>query len=596
MDVRCDGCDTLYHLSPAHAGLGFQCDVCHHSLTVPAPSAASSGALFLVCAACEKGFSVPAEKEAPVVVCPHCGAEVDLCQGGETLVMQGAGEEEAGGEPEPLVEAAGAPAAPTPPPRKQRAIGGYHLEEHLARTPLGSIYRAEQVALRRQVAVYLLRPELARNPAGHEAFLANARKAAGLVHPGIARVYDVGAEGDAAYMVSEFVQGDTLEARMARSELLSFVEVGRIGAEACRALAAAHASRILHFGLAPANIALTRRGEARLLHFGITRALFAGNGGLPTTMETPVFAPEQLARGECDARTDLFALGVTLFAALVGSFPYTAEEIRRAAAGKTPPPAPALREMLPDAPQLLGRVLERLVALRPADRPAGANETAVEFESFARSGEAASTSSAPPLERPSKRRYKRFRTDMEVNVEPADLDESTRQAHFASLRDLSENGAFVATESPLPPGTFVHMEFALEGTTARVKALGLVRWVNPEGAQQGMGVQFLEVSTRNRRSLNRYVDSRAASETAQSLAVTALHKQVLRFLVRHWGEEVPIQRMMQGTGAGRTLFDRTIDDFQRSGLVEREGDRVRCLRPESDALNAAIDQLLQGSR
>lgn len=610
MDARCDGCGTLYHLSPVHAGLAYRCCLCRHEMRVPAVApAGAQGSMFLVCAFCREGFAVSASDGDGVVRCPHCDKVVDLGEDGETLVV-GATFLDAELVTTGL-ELGNQPASPPPQekgdePAGGRTLGGYRLFSTIGCTPLGMLYQGEQVALRRKVAVYVLHKNLAADAKCLEVFLAQARRAAALVHPNIARVYDVDTDGEVHYMVSELVKGDALEALIHARSFLDPQTVGQVGAQAARALAAAHEQGVLHYGFSPANLFVDQRQETRVLHFGITRALFAGRAAqeqlAQMRQERCLLAPEQFAGQVQDPRVDLYGLGVTLYAGLTGSYPYTLAELEQVRRGRHTPRPPNLEHIVPDMPPVLSRIIGRLIQLHPAGRPGTAAEVAVELEAYVRGADtspeaAAHAASGLRLAPPAKRRYKRFRIDMGVEIQPVELSEEFRRSTLAKLENVSENGAFVLSERPLPVGTFVNLEFSLEGSGTRVRVLGLVRWVDDQPGNVGMGVQFLEVSTPDRNHLNRYVDKRTALETVQGLAVTGLHKSVLRYLAQHWGEDVSLARMMQGTGASRVLFDRVLKDFAEAGLVEvLPGGFCRCLTPEAEALRTAIDQWLRSSR
>lgn len=603
MDIRCENCDTLYHLNSAHAGYAFRCEICRAGMTVPAGASADlSGALYVVCAECGHGYTAGADAGADVDggsgVCPACGASMDLDAFGATIAMGGASSlAEELAEAAPEQPALPEEAAPAP---GGKLVGGYRLEAILARTALGTICRGEQVTLGRMVAVYLLAPQLASRPACAEAFLSEARRAAGLVHPNIARVYDV-AQEPSPFVVSELVPGITLGEKIASGDELSLEEVMTLGAEVARGLAAAHARRAAHGGLNPASVFLTDEGEVRVQHFGIARALHQSPALVnPDCGEWLYLAPECLAGGAPDPRSDLYGLGAVLYGALTGSPPLEAEGLARCRKGRYPDPPPPLAQVASQVAPAVSTLVEGLLATLPEERPGSAAEIAVQLESLAEAPPAGSRPAVAPairqLGRAERRRYKRFRADMDVNVQEARLEEADRRQQIAKLHDVSENGAFIATQDPLEPGTFVDLAFTLEGTNTRVQVLGLVRWQDHTPGQVGMGVQFLEVSTGDRRHLNRMVDRQAATEAVQSLAGSAIHRHILKFLMGHWDEEASLEQMMHGTGASRALFERAMKDFEKAGLIERDGPVLYCARPRNEAVEDALEDLYYSSR
>ncbi|MFH0910812.1 MAG: protein kinase, partial [Planctomycetota bacterium] len=262
-----------------------------------------------MCQACRRGFTV--ERLGPgasAVRCPYCGREVDPYHGGETVVMS------ASSIPLPETAKAGLFTAETVVlPRDSRPalrasgsmIAGYRLEAVLTRTPLGTVYEAEQVNLHRRVSLYQLEEGLARDPVRAEAFLSEARKAAALVHPHIAAIYHVERDRETYFVVSELVRGESFFTRFQEQRLLRPRETVQYGAAIARSLAAAHAQEVCHWSLSPVNVFLDARGSVRVTNFAIARALFAGKDAPPRAdfgAFGPCIAPEILAGGPATAR------------------------------------------------------------------------------------------------------------------------------------------------------------------------------------------------------------------------------------------------------------------------------------------------------
>ncbi|HZB59703.1 MAG TPA: serine/threonine-protein kinase, partial [Actinomycetota bacterium] len=148
----------------------------------------------------------------------------------------------------------------------------YRLGERLAGGGMGSVYRAVDESLGRPVAVKVLRRELADEPAFLERFRREARAAAGLSHPGVAGVYDYGELGGSAFIVMELVEGETLAERIAARGRLPWSEAFALGEQVARALAAAHAHRLVHRDVKPGNILIGPGGRAKVTDFGIAKA------------------------------------------------------------------------------------------------------------------------------------------------------------------------------------------------------------------------------------------------------------------------------------------------------------------------------------
>jgi serine/threonine-protein kinase len=602
MKVVCANCGMEYQIGDAYAGQAYHCHLCRHPIE-PCDARKPCGKsdtkhIYLVCSFCSHNFGVPISLQSGSVRCPSCGKDVSLAVAGDTLAMDatdtfapllGTVEETAGNQFLPAVN--------DEPLDSRLHIGKYRLDNIIGHTPLGVIYAGHQSVLQRDVAIYLLADELAGTDA-QDVFLQEARRAAGLVHPHIARVYDVDSLDDKHFMVSELVQGESLEQRIQDGKLLTVDEVAHVGMQVADALAAAHAADFVHANVSPANILFDGKGDARVLHFGIARALASQKAGAGEGNVRLLLAPEQHLGLPIDTRTDIFGLGVTLYIALTGALPYNALEIQQIVQRKSVPRPPDIKHLCPDLPKPLAQLMRTMLQIRADDRLQSATAVVEVFDNYLHGH----LEEEEPEEElflaasAHKRRYRRFRTDMDVAIETVALADAEKQEYFSKIGNLSENGAFILTDNPLPERSFVNMSFRLENSNTKVHVLGLVRWVDTTPGQMGMGIQFLEVSTQDRNNINNYVDQRSATDVLNSLTSTHLHKAALKTLVNHWGRSLSISRLMQGTGVGRGMFEGVLQDFVAAGLVRVDGDEIFSLQPESDALCDAVLNSLRGVR
>ena len=253
----------------------------------------------------------------------------------------------------------------------------------LGRGGMGVTYRATERTLHRSVALKVI--DTHGSDAVRERFLREARAAAALRHPNVAGVFRFGAlaNGDRCYCAMELVEGETLEALVRRDGPLKLESGLEIATQVTRALVAAAERGLVHRDLKPANIMLTpsesspAKVEVKVIDFGLAKASRDGAGEMELTrgefVGTPAFAsPEQFAGGSIDARTDIYALGVTLWFALTGRLPFagrTIDEIREHQAQDNLPLA-QLREV----PRRVGELLRSCLALDPAERPPSARE------------------------------------------------------------------------------------------------------------------------------------------------------------------------------------------------------------------------------
>ncbi len=219
------------------------------------------------------------------------------------------------------------------PPNAALLGDRYALRAKLGVGGAGVVWRADDLVLDRTVAVKLLHPEVAQDPRTRARFLSEASSAAQLTHPNVVVVYDIGREGGRDYLVMEHVDGVPLD-RLLTGEPFGSDAVASLGRQLAAALGAAHANRLVHRDVKPANVLVTVDGVAKIADFGIAQALGDAAARLTTpghVMGTARYlAPEQLRDAPVDARSDVYALGLVLHEALTGTPPFgtgTAVEI-----------------------------------------------------------------------------------------------------------------------------------------------------------------------------------------------------------------------------------------------------------------------------
>jgi eukaryotic-like serine/threonine-protein kinase len=258
--------------------------------------------------------------------------------------------------------------------------GRYRLTDRIAAGGMGEVWRGEDVLLNRAVAVKLL----PTGRAGDESFLARfraeARYAASLSHPGIARVYDYGesAEFGGAYLILELVNGEPLSAILARAGRLSPDPTLDIVSQAARALDAAHQAGIVHRDIKPGNLLVAGGGTTKITDFGIATAVRAAQASHLTetgmVMGTAMYvSPEQATGAPVDASSDIYSLGVVAYECLAGHVPFMASEPLAIAYAHKHAPVPALP---PDVPPPVADLVYDMLAKTPAGRPASARVVA----------------------------------------------------------------------------------------------------------------------------------------------------------------------------------------------------------------------------
>jgi Tol biopolymer transport system component len=214
-------------------------------------------------------------------------------------------------------------------------LGPYEILAAVGAGGMGEVYRARDTRLGRVVAIKVLSDDVSADPARRQRFEHEARTAGSLNHPNLLTVFDVGSENGASYLVTEFVEGESLRALINRGPV-SARRIAEMGAQIAAGLAAAHAADIIHRDLKPDNIMLDRDGRIRILDFGLAkiRSRAAARTDANETDTTPLtdpgtvmgtvvyMSPEQVRGAEVDPRSDIFSLGIVLYELAAGKRPF----------------------------------------------------------------------------------------------------------------------------------------------------------------------------------------------------------------------------------------------------------------------------------
>lgn len=274
------------------------------------------------------------------------------------------------------VLAAPGPAAAGPAPDVAASLATrYEVLDSLGEGGMGLVYRVRDRETTEILALKLLRPEIARDPAMMERFKDEIRLARRITHKNVCRIYDFNRVDDLAYITMEFVDGESLRAYLKRAGKLTPERTIDLARQIAAGLGEAHAQGVVHRDLKPDNVILARDGLVKLMDFGIARALGANTTTTQTVIGTPGYmAPEQSQGKAVDLRTDLYALGLILYECLTG---------RRAFAGATPVevalkqikerPVPP-RQLLSATPPHLEAIVMRCLEKEPPRRFASAAE------------------------------------------------------------------------------------------------------------------------------------------------------------------------------------------------------------------------------
>lgn len=261
------------------------------------------------------------------------------------------------------------PATPTP----SIEIAGFNLNGILGEGGFGAVYRAEDVTLRRKVAIKLLHERALAREGAVDGFLSEAKALASIQDDHVIAIYQVGQSGGRPFLVMPLLAGETLATRIERNGALPIAEVFRIGRETASGLAAIHAKGLVHRDLKPANIWLeAETHRVKVLDLGLAHDPRMSNEMIAGT--PPYMSPEQANAAPLDYRSDLFSLGAILYECATGRRAFSKSSVLDTlrALREEEPIAPSKAN--PAVPDRLSFVIEQLLKKTPGDRPASAEE------------------------------------------------------------------------------------------------------------------------------------------------------------------------------------------------------------------------------
>jgi len=285
--------------------------------------------------------------------------------------------------------------APQPTPSRATALTGtiagrFLIMKLLGAGGMGQVYQAQDIKLKRVVAIKRMAPRLQQNDQDRRRFLREAQQASALNHPNIAGIYDVIEEQGEIFLVMEYIEGIPLRAMMHGKKALSNEEFFRLTAQGLEGLNAAHEKGILHGDIKPENIMLTPEGRVKVLDFGVARRFSLGRADDATmTMETlgasgmsgtPAYmAPEVLMQKPYDGRADLFSLGLVCYEMLGGAQPFETDSIAGTLASVLHTEPPPIEQINPKVSPSVSSVIQTMLAKDPAQRYSTARDVLIDL-------------------------------------------------------------------------------------------------------------------------------------------------------------------------------------------------------------------------
>jgi predicted Ser/Thr protein kinase len=251
-------------------------------------------------------------------------------------------------------------------------LGPYEVRGKIGSGGMGVVYLGWDSRLNRQVAIKTLWPALAESTEARERFMREARAAAAVSHPNVTQIYDIGDDQGRVYFAMEYMDGRSLQQMLIDRGALPPAEVVAIARQAAAGLKAAAERGIIHRDVKPSNLVLNEDGTLKITDFGLAKQQVADT---KLTMEgqfvgTPDYiSPEQAQGGALDLRSDIYALGATMFEMLGGRPPFVGTTPVSVVVQHLKEPVPSLRHINPDVPIPLAALIQRMLAKRPNARP-----------------------------------------------------------------------------------------------------------------------------------------------------------------------------------------------------------------------------------
>ena len=244
----------------------------------------------------------------------------------------------------------------------------YEILEKIGTGGMSDVYKAKCHKLNRFVAVKILKQEFSENTNFVHKFRVEAQAAAGLMHPNIVNVYDVGEENNIYYIVMELVEGITLKKYIEKKARLSVKEAISIAIQISMGIEAAHNNRIIHRDIKPQNIIISREGKVKVTDFGIAKAATSNTITSNVMGSVHYTSPEQARGGYSDEKSDIYSLGITLFEMLTGRVPFNGETTVAIAIKHIQEEMPSPRDYVPEIPVSVEQIVFKCTQKSPDRR------------------------------------------------------------------------------------------------------------------------------------------------------------------------------------------------------------------------------------
>ncbi len=244
----------------------------------------------------------------------------------------------------------------------------YEIIEKIGTGGMSDVYRAKDHKLNRLVAVKVLKQEFSENANFVSKFRVEAQAAAGLMHPNVVNVYDVGEEAGINYIVMELVEGITLKKYIEKKARLSVREATSIAMQIALGIEAAHNKHIIHRDIKPQNVIISNEGKVKVTDFGIAKAATSNTITSNVMGSVHYTSPEQARGGYSDEKSDIYSLGITMFEMLTGRVPFNGDTTVAIAIKQIQEPMPSPTEYVPEIPVSVEQIVLKCTQKSPDKR------------------------------------------------------------------------------------------------------------------------------------------------------------------------------------------------------------------------------------
>ncbi|MBO5513855.1 MAG: Stk1 family PASTA domain-containing Ser/Thr kinase [Mogibacterium sp.] len=315
--------------------------------------------------------------------------------------------------------------------------GRYELLEKIGDGGMAVVYKGKDKLLNRYIAVKILRPEFTKDATFVENFKRESQAAAGLSHPNIVGVYDVGREGNINYIVMELIEGKTLNKIIEEEAPMDYRKVIDISKQVAAALRVAHKNKIIHRDVKPHNIMITNDGVVKLADFGIARAVNDAtlSTGSKIVGSVHYFSPEQARGNYVDERSDIYSLGIVMYEMLTGKVPFDGDNPVTVALKHINEEIVPPIELEPGIPPALDRCVMKATSKFQTNRYANADELIQELDNISFVTNVASDNLifSKTTEEKNNKRRRDFERDVEEEVEAREKDRKKKNKKRAAI-------------------------------------------------------------------------------------------------------------------------------------------------------------------